>query len=740
MSQKSKRLKQSPVSAIAPIYRAYGLQPRSVNEAERTVRALITTESPVMEFDWKRYEFVPRVLLTSGAQFPESGQIPFLDSHNRQVMDNQLGSARGLEKTTGGVEGELKFSSTAERQWTMVREGHATDVSAGFQVLAEIYVDACQTQRIQGKDYTGPINVATKWRLYEVSLTPIGADEQAKLRGFDPSNIPQQEEGFEMNDELKKLLLSRGMPADFTDEQAQKWIVDNPDKMGRAAPEEPKKTQTAQDLVEELDRRAMLREQARQEQRRAFIADIDEHCSLADMSAEFARSLYDLPDIAAVRAKIKEEKAEQAKRGAPQRGYSAPRITREGRDEFRKAVLTSMVDRVFKVSGVTDETGATDVSSRTRKAILPDEQRGKGSHDFDRMPVTEIGRRCLIADGYRDEDVRRLDSFDLATAVFRGGHAVGLETRDSGTLHNTSSFAYITENTMNKSMRTGYMEARTTYQRVASIGEPVPDFKPKNVYTTSAVGNLTVWPDGTKPNLTSFMDYKDSYGVEAYANMLEYTWQLFVNDDMNAIIRSPAKLGDACRRSINAYAWGIVTSNPTLADGQSLFLASATGNRKKANYISSGLAVTVASLGALEELMRQQVGQNTREGNTGPDILNIEPRILVTPTAVVRNTAMAIVRSVADPASSNANVHNPYNNVLEVIDEPLLAANSTTAWYLVADPNLVDGIELSFLQGFEQPRTWSGVEEKTLTRWWAIAQVWGGKAIDHRGWAKQAGA
>lgn len=729
MSQKTKRRKSPPEGAIAPIYRAYGLTPRSIDEGTRTVRALITTESPVLEWDWKRYELVPRVLLTSGAQIPPSGQIPFLDSHNRFTTENQLGSARALDKGRDGVEGDLHFSTAADRQWTLVREGHATDVSAGFQVLAETYVDAGQTMRIQGKDFTGPVNVSTKWRLYEVSLTPIGADDQAKLRGFDPNNIPQQEEEDEMTKEQRDLLLSRGMPADLEGDKAIQWAIDNPLKpQGESGQRSHPDAPPPVDVIEELDRRAKEREKQRLEQRQAFITDVDELCSLADLPPEFARTLYECPDKNIVRSRIKDEKVSRSKN--PGLGFSSPRVTGEGRDEFRKDLATCLTDRMFSTNSV---------SEATREKILPASERGKGGDRFSKATISEIGRECLIADGYAYEDVRWLSRSEIATAVFAGPESVGLQKRDGMPYHTTGSFAYLTENAMNKGMRTGYAEARSTWRQVASIGTPMADFKPKRVYITSAVGNLTAWHDGKEPDKTSFGDQRDSYGVEAYAKSLEFSWQLMVNDDMGALIKSPVKLGNAAERTVNTYFWSIVTSNPTLADGQALFLASATGNRFKANYISSGLAVTVQSLSALENLMRQQVGMNTRENTQAPDILNIEPKYLVTPSAI-KNTAAAVVKSIADPANTNSNVHNPFTNALELITEPLLDANSTTAWYLAADPNLADGIEISFMQGHETPVMWSGMEEKTLTRWWAIRQVFGGKAIDHRGWAKQAGA
>lgn len=727
MSQKSKRLRSARRSANVE-FRSLTIEPSTVNIDERSVEGVIATETPVREFDYDRMEMIPRSLVMSGVEF--SRQMPLLDSHNRYSVRDQLGSIRDIRVDGDKLIGRMVFSAAAEDEWTKVREGHVTDISVGFQVLKQVYVPEKTSQKIGDRSFNGPINVATKWRAFEGSITPIGADDKAKLRGFDPNDIPQQDqEGFAMKEEFRKLLLDSGMPANLNDDEAQDWAVANRAKWADQSTKTEIKDVTP--IVDELDKRAQAREAAAQAARKAFRSEVDANCELAGMPEEATR-LYDCCDIVEVRSKLKDLKAARDKQNAP--GIGAAKITGEGREQFKKDLVASFMERSFNDFGV---------SEKTREELYPKETRGKVNHSFNKMSISDIGRECLLMDGYRYEDVRSLSKAEIGMLLFGAADSHPIQRsyyRDEGPLHTTGSFAYLTENAMNKNLRAGYTEARSTWRTVMKVGNPVPDFKPKRVYITSAIGNFTAWPDGTEPDKSSFMDYRDSYGVEAYARSLEFSWQTFVNDDMGALTSAPYKLGNAAERTVNAYAWSLVTANPTMPDGQAFFLATATGNRKKANYISSGAAVSVASLGALEELMRQQVGQNTREGAAGPDILNIEPRYLVVPTAVVRNTAMAIVRSVADPASSNANVHNPYASRLDVIDEPLLAANSSTAWYLVADPRLQDGIEISFLQGQETPRMWSGMEEKTLTRWWAMSLVFGGKQVDFRGWAKQAGA
>ena len=62
-------------------------------------------------------------------------------------------------------------------------EGHITDVSVGYEVLASTWVESGATAMVEGVEYTGPVRVTTAWKLFEVSLCPVGADDRAKVRG-----------------------------------------------------------------------------------------------------------------------------------------------------------------------------------------------------------------------------------------------------------------------------------------------------------------------------------------------------------------------------------------------------------------------------------------------------------------------------------------------------------------------------------------------------------------------------
>lgn len=88
--------------------------PATLDEAARSVGVVLATERPAQVFDWER-GVVNEVLLMSGADYPE--QVPFLDSHNRYSVENQLGSLRGLSVNGAELHATAFFSEV--RKLTM---------------------------------------------------------------------------------------------------------------------------------------------------------------------------------------------------------------------------------------------------------------------------------------------------------------------------------------------------------------------------------------------------------------------------------------------------------------------------------------------------------------------------------------------------------------------------------------------------------------------------------------------
>jgi len=104
---------------------------------------------------------------------------------------------------------------------------------------------------------------------------------------------------------------------------------------------------------------------------------------------------------------------------------------------------------------------------------------------------------------------------------------------------------------------------------------------------------------------------------------------------------------------------------------------------------SAGPAISVNSLSAGRAAMRLQ-----KDG--AGDYISIEAKYLVVPPELEQVANQ--FTSTNYVAAQSSNINPQYNTKLEVIVEPRLSANSTTAWYLVADPSRIPTIEYSFLE------------------------------------------
>lgn len=729
-------------------FRAIEVRASTLDVDERSIEALVSTENPVPMIDWERYELIPEVLLTSGAELPKSRQVPLLDSHQRWSVDNQLGSARGLEKTERGVVARLHFSSAAESQFTKVREGHVSDVSIGYQVLKKTFVPAGERRKIAGKEYEGPLNVVTKWRAREVSLTPIGADEMAKLRGLEVAALPPQIFGrgpgsptqgrFTMNPELRKLLESRGMSETLSDDDAQKWFLDNqarllaPEAPAAAANPAPAPAPAAAGIGRRETPAALTADEMRAEFRKAieeeraaarrFDGEVRSLCELADLPEAFEACRV-MPDIEEVRKHLAAEKKKRADLDAVN---PAPRvrITGEGYARFVGDVGTAIALRACE---------SVAEKKETIEKVFPAAQRAAGHERFRHMTIYQCAEECLRMAGV---DVRGRTREDVAIAAMFGPEAIGI--RSSGAaLHVTGNFLKITQDALNKSMQIGYTEAPSTWEGPMARGQSASDFKTIHRMRLGAVPNLPVWNDNVDPQKASFADAEETYAVEARSLEISFSYRLLVNDDMSALTRTPAQMGQAARRTVNAVAWAQVTSNPTMSDGIALFSA-ASGARKRKNLETGANAPSVTTLGLMKNNMRQMRGENTPEGNESDDVLNVIGRYLVGPSAL-ETVIQQLVLSVYDPAASSIQVYNPASSLLPVI-EPLLDAASTTAYYLFASPQQIDTVEVTFLQGQESPIARQYMDPRTLSQCWIILQTFAAKAMNHRGIQKHAGA
>ena len=169
--------------------RSVAIRANSVDEENRSVESVLATENPVTVFDMLSWRAIDEVLLMTGVESPPD-YLPLLNNHFRFDVGDVLGSSREIRVEGGNMLGRLFFAegsteSVEEKSWQKVKGGHVRDVSVGYHAIEFTDIPPGKTQKVAGKEWTAgdrTLRVTTKWKPFEVSLTPVGADEAAKIR------------------------------------------------------------------------------------------------------------------------------------------------------------------------------------------------------------------------------------------------------------------------------------------------------------------------------------------------------------------------------------------------------------------------------------------------------------------------------------------------------------------------------------------------------------------------------
>ena len=171
--------------------RSLDLRSGSINETDRSFEAVVSTETPAVIWDRRTYDIIDEILIAKGGQFPE--RMPLLPNHQRHDVLDVIGSAVDFRLENNQWIGRGIIASPANdddevnKIWRRVADGHIRAVSIGYQVEDGGYVDipAGSKASINGRTFEAgarTLRISEQWRVHELSLTPIGADELALIR------------------------------------------------------------------------------------------------------------------------------------------------------------------------------------------------------------------------------------------------------------------------------------------------------------------------------------------------------------------------------------------------------------------------------------------------------------------------------------------------------------------------------------------------------------------------------
>jgi len=293
-------------------------------------------------------------------------------------------------------------------------------------------------------------------------------------------------------------------------------------------------------------------------------------------------------------------------------------------------------------------------------------------------------------------------------------------------VHTTSDFDNVLANALNKSLQREYQLKPVAWPKWCSRNT-APDFRQVERPRLAEAPALAAIKEGGEYTLATIGDSKEVYTLVKYGKAFELTWEALLNDDLGAFGRLSTRFINAARRLEDVTAFGVLTANANMGDGNALFDATNHGNLAAGSDIDPP---SVATLNVMRKAMRVQT--------SGASILNIEPRFIIAPAAL-EGTVLQLLASMSNPASSNAGVANIWQNGLEPIIDGTLDSDSAIAWYAAADPALTETVEVCFLQGYESPTLEVTDKMNPDKRTFTVRHVIAAKALDWKGLYKNAG-
>ncbi len=729
------------------VTRTFQVRAATINEEERSVEAVISTDAPVEVRDWRRGETIDEVLLATGAQLPT--QMPMLANHDRWSLDSVLGSIRSLRIDGGSIVGRLYFArddAEADKAWNKVRQGHIVDVSVGYHVEEATEIAAGQTATVSGRSFTAgrrALRVVTRWTPKEGSLVPIGADKAAKIR--DDFAIFPRKESSHMDPRLRAFLETLGLRKD-ADEAEAKAFYDKLSAADRARadaavadapvtppapPSEPTRTiapttpANPQPPADPADaaRQAVAAERERVRVIRALGG--------ADVPAEIVTRAID-------------------------EGWDEQRASREFLTALRES-RSQGVGPAIHVHGREQDCNARSLAAGMLASHGLDPTK-HAMHDGRRNPMR--ADRMTEQDADRGERFRGMSSFDILRECVR---------LDTGRWCNSPDELFNCLRTAPSGATLSNVFTTNVYARLIegweTIGdttlgwcdeEDVPNFLQQEDLSLSANARLQQLPRGDTAKHATASDSKEVYKIARYAKQFVVDEQDVIDDRLGAIMRMPREMGEAARQLRPDLVYSLLLENPTMQDTGAVFNATAVTTAGGHANLSTGALASGSLKDAISAMVKQRLNRTT--ANPGRQ-LNIRPRFLIVPAAL-EWTARALTASAAlaklfadssDPWYSQLNLI-AQEGLRTVVDDRIgtigvldprtetVRAGSDTNWFLAQGGNR--GLRVAYRRGTNrQPVMRSFVLDKG--QWgmgWDINLDIGAAVTEWMTWHKSTGA
>lgn len=609
----------------------------------------------------------PVVVDLAGLEIPV--QVPLLLDHRNQASARVGMVAARVEGHALVIEGEILSSGgQAKGIVEQAKAGADWQLSIG----AEVYeVELVRTRRtVNGREHAGLFHHVKKSMLREVSVVAVGADVQTHMRVAARFTLYG---GNGM--EFENWLMEHGVdPATLEEEQLARY---------RAAFE---KGEDPPALEEEEAKAPAPKAEAKKAPAKEKVPGPVEAVVNARVEAENAIHL-ERERVAAIQ-EICAGEFPRIERDAIRLGWSVE----DASQKVLKAMRENRPQADVRFSVSKDKSRAFDTKTLEVALCLR-------AGISDEALLKSYGEQ-VVESAYHDRDMS-LHSLFLECARMEGipvPRSFGNDTIRAA--FSTVSLPGILNNVANKKLLKSFQTQAVIATKLCSEGE-LNDFKESERYRLTDVGDLEpVAPDGELKH-GGLTEDKATNQLGTFGKVFSLTRQMIFNDDLGAFLKVPEGIGARAARKIDQLFFTRLLSNPG-----GLFSVG-HGNYKE----GVDTALSAESLGAAVQMFLNQTDSDGQP-------INVAPKFLLVPTAL-KMTAKELLNSTFYFATGLANrTRIPTYNALadedlEVVSSPYLSNTnypgaSAKAWYLFADPTIVDTFEIGYLKGRRMPQVEKG--------------------------------
>lgn len=540
------------------------------------------------------------------------------------VGQNQKITARGLISRSTPAAAEVAASG---------KQGFPWQASIGASIHETEWIPEDKSVRVNGRTLPGPLTVARKSTLSEISFVDLGADTSTSANVAAASK--EQEKQMEKTEEEIK---------------AEAAAV-------KAKADAELKAKSDAALKAQNDEVGQLRAARAAENRR--MAKIESICG---KNAELAAK--------AIEEGWSEEKAELES-------------MRAERAEWTKKAPNAII------AGSADQLPDNVLECAMLQAAATSSERAGFEKKYDEKTLDAAHKRFRGQLGFQQLLLEAAwASGKFSGRTFAGNHREILQAAFS-----TFSLPNILSNNMNKFLLDSFNAVEDTWRQVTAI-RSVRDFK--TATSLRLGGGMEFTKVGPQGELKSVSPSEVVYTNQAstYGAIMSVSRQDIINDDLGALAQTPRRIGRGAGLRLNREFWTTFLSNPS----SNFYKA---GNN---NYLSGGSSVL--SLTSLQSAAQKFRDQTDPDGEP----LGIPPAVLLTCSAL-EVTGINLMRS-QELRDTTASTKYGVSNALAGRYAPVTSAylsnstivnNSSTAWFLLADPKNIAVIEVAFLNGQESP-------------------------------------